>query len=246
MPIGSVAILLTLAALAFAEGRARAAGRWRRLGALILAGLAMAIVVRGGVDTRAILGTPLFDLPALVAGLLAAVDLIGLPLPVARRLHLGLHSREWEFDGRLFALAQEARRTVEAPRADRELTARRLPAIIGKISALRAPDQDWATVRDGWVAAWEQYLKLLSNGSDLGGDGGGPRAPARPHRTNRASSASLPNQRLASRWQGPVAPACGPLERVSLPHADRRDVDYSQGHGLAKARRANRALSGRN
>jgi hypothetical protein len=65
-------------------------------------------------------------------------------------------------------LTQEARRTVEAPRADRELTARRLPAIIGKISALRAPDQDWATVRDGWVAAWEQYLKLLSSGSDLG------------------------------------------------------------------------------
>jgi hypothetical protein len=162
MPIGSVLILLALAGLAFAEGRSRAEGRWRKLAILLLGGLALVIVLRGGVDTRTLLGTPLLDALTLVAGLLVAVDLIGLPLPIARRLHLGLHDREWEFDRRLHALTQEARLAVDDPRPDGGRLARQLPTIIIRMSALRAPNPDWAAVRDGWVAAWERYLNVLS------------------------------------------------------------------------------------
>jgi hypothetical protein len=166
MPVGSVLILLALVGLAFAEGRSRAEGRWQRLGVLLLGGLALVMVLRGGVDTQTLLGTPVLDLLVLMAALLIAVDLIGLPLPIARRLHLGFHNREWEFDRRLYALTQEARRAVDDLRPDGGHLTRQLPTIITRMSALRAPDQDWAAVRDGWVTAWERYLNLLSIPTD--------------------------------------------------------------------------------
>jgi hypothetical protein len=166
MPIGSVLILLVLAVLAFAEGRSRADGRWRRLAVLLLAGLLLVVVLRGGVDTRTLLGTPVLDLLVLTAAVLIAVDLIGLPLPIGRRLHLGLHDREWEFDRRLYALTQKARLAVDNPRSDGRRLARELPTIIVQMSALRAPNQDWAAVRDGWVRAWDRYLTLLSQPPD--------------------------------------------------------------------------------
>jgi hypothetical protein len=166
MPIGSVLILLGLAVLAFAEGRSRADGRWRRLAVLLLAGLALVVVLRGGVDTRTLLGTPVLDILVLTAAVLVAVDLIGLPLPIARRLHLGLHDQEWEFDRRLYALTQEARRAVDDPRPGGGHLTRQLPTIIAQMSALRAPDEEWAAVRDGWVRAWDRYLTLLSQPLD--------------------------------------------------------------------------------
>ncbi len=158
MPIGSVVICLAIAGLAFAEGRSRAADQWRWLGILTLGGLAVVVIVRGGVVTWTLFGQPLvFDVVLAVYAVLMAVDLIGLPLPVAGRLHLGLHSREWEFHRRLYALTEEARRAAEGPGRSGGHEPSHLREIIARMRALRAPNQDWADLRDGWATAWERY-----------------------------------------------------------------------------------------
>jgi hypothetical protein len=48
------------------------------------------------------------DVILVIVAAVIAVDLVGLPLPIARRLHLGLRSREWEFHRRLYTLTEEA------------------------------------------------------------------------------------------------------------------------------------------
>ena len=168
MPIGSVVICLAIAGLAFAESRSRAAGEWRWLAIVTVTGLAVVVFVRGGVVTWTLFGQPLvFDVVLAVGAVLIAVDLIGLPLPVARRLHLGLHSREWEFHRRLYALTEEARRKAEVdPGESRGQEPSQLPEIISRIRGLRASNQDWADLRDAWATAWERYVALRSEPAD--------------------------------------------------------------------------------
>jgi hypothetical protein len=162
VPIGSTALYLVLAGLAYAEGSSRGDARWRRIAFLALGGLVLLVILRGGIDTESLLNDPpAFDLVLVLAATVIAVDVLGLPLPLARRLRLGLHSREWEFDRRLFALTNDARRTVQDEASDTARPERELPSIIARIGALRAPDEDWAAVRDGWASAWQRYLDLL-------------------------------------------------------------------------------------
>jgi hypothetical protein len=138
--------------------------RWGRELALILIGaLALMVALRGGIDSQTLLNDPpFFDLLAVLAAILLLADIFGLPLPIARRLRIGLRSREWEFDRRLTALTNEARRVVD--RAPVELRQRELPEIIARMAALRAPDHDWATLRDDWAMAWQRYLDALTVG----------------------------------------------------------------------------------
>ena len=158
VPIGSVVVCLAIAGLAFAESRSRAAGEWRLLAVVTLGALAVLVFERGGVVTSTLFGQPLVVDMVLAAGaVLIAVDLIGLPLPVARRLRLGLHSREWEFHRRLFALTEEARRAVDGSGGSGGPEPSDLPKIIARTRALRAPSQEWADLRDGWASIWERY-----------------------------------------------------------------------------------------
>ena len=163
MPIGSLAIYLAMAGLAFAEGPSRGQGWWRRIAVLILGGVVVSLVIESGFNTHTLFHSPpVLDGIAGATAVVIAVDVIGLPLPVARRLHLGLHRREWEFDRRLSALAQQARRVVEHPALAGGPPERELATIIARISTLRAPDEDWALVRDGWAKVWQRHLDLLS------------------------------------------------------------------------------------
>jgi hypothetical protein len=167
VPIGSAAIYLLLAGLAFAEGPSRGGGWWRRISFLALGGLLLLVILRGGIDTESLLNDPpVFDLLTVIAAMAISADLIGLPLPLARRLRLGLRSRQWEFDRRLFALTNEARRAIQDPASEPGRAQRELPDIIARIAALPAPDEDWAAVRDGWASAWQQYLDLLGGPAD--------------------------------------------------------------------------------
>lgn len=162
MPIGSAAIYLVLAGLAFAEGPSRGTRGWRRIAFLAIGGVVLSVILRGGIDTESLFNDPpVIDLVVVLAAMAIAVDLVGLPLPVARRLRLGLHSREWEFDRRLSALTNDARRAVQDAASDAARPERELPPIIARIAVLPAPDGDWAAVRDGWASAWQRYLDLL-------------------------------------------------------------------------------------
>jgi hypothetical protein len=162
VPIGSATIYLVLASLAFAEGPSRGTRRWRRIAFIALGGLVLSVILQNGIDTESLFNDPpLIDLVAVLAAMVIAIDLLGLPLPVARRLRLGLHSREWEFDRRLAALNNDARRAVQDAASDIGRQERELPPIIARIAALRAPDEDWAAVRDGWASAWQRWLDLL-------------------------------------------------------------------------------------
>jgi hypothetical protein len=162
VPIGSVAIYLAIAGLALAQGPRRGATWGRRLALVVIGALALAVALRGGIDAQTLLNDPpFFDLFAVLAAILLAADLSGLPLPIAQRLRLGLRSREWEFDRRLTALTNEARRSVD--RASVEVRRRELPGIIVRMAALRAPDDDWAALRDEWAAAWQRYLDALTD-----------------------------------------------------------------------------------
>ena len=167
MPVISVAISVVLAALLFAEGPSRADGWWRRVAFLTLGGLALLLIVRGGIDTRDVLRAPsVFDVIQGACVLVVAADLAGLPLPIARRLGIGLHSREWEFDTRLYALIQEANRAVEEVNTGRVAAVQQLPRFVARIRSLRAPDEDWAAVRDGFALVFEQYADLLARNSE--------------------------------------------------------------------------------
>lgn len=158
VPIGSVVVCLVIAGLALAESRSRAAREWRWVALVALVGLAIVVFVRGGVDTSRLIGKPLvLDLILAALGLLIAIDLIGLPLPLARRLRLGLHSREWEFHRRLYALTEEARRSAHDPDGTDGDKRSDLPDIIARMRSLRAPNQDWAELRDAWALLWERY-----------------------------------------------------------------------------------------
>ena len=162
VPIGSASIYLVLAGLAFAEGPLRGNGWWRRIAFLALGGLVLSVIIQGGIDTESLFhDPPVIDLVVVLAAMVIAVDLVGLPTPVARRLGLGLHSREWEFDRRLSALNNDARRAVQDTASDTRRPERELPPIIARIATLHAPDDDWAAVRDGWATAWQRYLGLL-------------------------------------------------------------------------------------
>ena len=159
MPLGSVASLLALAGLAFAESRSHADREWRWLAVVALVYLAVTVVFRGGVVTEPLFGQGVvFDLAAASWAVLMAVDLIGLPLHLARRLHLGLRSREWEFHRRLFALTEKARRVVESPSANVDNGKRELLEIAARMRALKAPNEDWADLRDHWASMWEWYV----------------------------------------------------------------------------------------
>ncbi len=167
MAVISVIIYVVLAALLFAEGPSRADGWWRRVAFLALGGLAFLLIARGGIDTRDLLRAPsVFDVVVAACVIVVVADFVGLPLPIARRLGIGLHSREWEFDSRLYTLLQEANQAVEEVNTGRVEAIQRLPRIVARVRSLRAPDEDWAAVRDGFALVFEQYAELLARNSE--------------------------------------------------------------------------------
>lgn len=161
MAIGLIGLLLLLAIASLAEARSRAHRSFILLALSVLAALAGALLWLG-VRTDRLLGSPpVLEAAAALCTLYLAVDVVGLPVPIGRRLHLGLHSAAWQFDHRLFAQNEAARRSIEDAAGHPRLTADRLTKIAQRIGALPAPERDWAAVRDGWVQAWSRYAELL-------------------------------------------------------------------------------------
>jgi hypothetical protein len=162
MAVGSALITIALAIAAFAEGRSRADRSWMVIGLVLVVPVVYSVVV-SGIDTTVLFGDPpVFDVVAGAMTLLLAADTVGLPFPIARRLRIGLHSAGWQFDRRLYALTEAARHAIEDPATRRDRGQRELPTIAKRIRALRAPDREWETVRDGWAQAWKRYAELLA------------------------------------------------------------------------------------
>jgi hypothetical protein len=168
MAIGSALITIALAIAAFSEGRLRADRSWIVIGVGLAAPVVFVAVV-SGIDTTLLFGDPpVLDVVAGALTLLLAADSVGLPFPIARRLRIGLRSAGWQFDRRLYALIEAARHAIEEPASRRDRGQRELPAIARRIRALRAPDREWETVRDGWAQAWERYAERLAEPQVLG------------------------------------------------------------------------------
>lgn len=116
---------------------------------------------------------------AVAAGVFL-VDIVGLPRPLARRLGLGLYSREWRYDGdlvRLFAPLND-RLEMEPPMTEGELhdswrlaTLQEGGATLRRASRLRAPDGDWAALTDRYMETYASILDIVAHG-----DPGGRRA----------------------------------------------------------------------
>lgn len=163
MPVGSLAVLLAVAGLAFVDGWQRRSPEWRWLALIVLVGALVNVLIRRGIDTHSLFNRPpIFDVLAVLVLLVMTAHVVGPRLPIARRLGWSLHSAEWEFDGRLFRLNEQARAVVKDPQADAAGVRTDVSVIMQKIASLRPPDQDWALIRDGWVEAWRAYLAIVS------------------------------------------------------------------------------------
>lgn len=153
-----------------------------------------------------------FDAVLAVAAGVFLVDIVGLPRPIARRLGLGLHSREWRYDGDLVRRfgPLNHRLEMEPPMTDVELheswrlaTLQEGDATLRRASRLRAPDDDWAALTDRYVETYASILDIVAHG-----DPGGRRAAvtAANEQLNDARERLRSRYRTEARNQGEDGP----------------------------------------
>jgi hypothetical protein len=113
-------------------------------------------------------------LDVALAGLivLLAADVQGLPPSIAHRVRFGYRSHEWEFDDRLH-LHKEALDRILTSYPDGEdwatytsWKARAIPrglSTLRRMRAMNAPDANWQSVRDDYVALYEGILAGIAH-----------------------------------------------------------------------------------
>jgi hypothetical protein len=100
-------------------------------------------------------------------------DAIGLPEPLGRRLHIGLHSREWEFDRALYANIRKLDRlideyprppTMDAYKAWQSVVATSGPRLVARMRHLNPPDESWRLVANGYADLYEGIIDRIVSG----------------------------------------------------------------------------------
>lgn len=164
MTVGHLVVLAALSVGLIAYGR-RSLDRFWSIGGFVILTTLSAVAIRDGVDSHLLRGPN--DALVLAAESIFAIfflaEGLGLPRAVATRVGLGLHSRELEFDwhlardrSRFFDRVKQEFSTGAPPdRAPRDARAR-----LARIQDLRAPDPDWAALRDELLTLDERYLDL--------------------------------------------------------------------------------------
>jgi hypothetical protein len=170
MTIGSTVVLVAIGLGFIAFGRRSQDRFWWLLGALVLIAPTI-VVVRDGIDARLVHG-PNHAL-GLAGGAILAVYLIaegvGLPRSIASRIGLGLSSREWEFDLRLtdeHSGFSDLAREVLGPQSRADRASFDAKGRLARMRRLRAPNPDWAALRDELAALDSRSLDLLIQGEE--------------------------------------------------------------------------------
>lgn len=116
-----------------------------------------------------------FDLAVALAAIVLIIDVVGLPRPIAARIGLGLHSREWAFDGSLVRcfgplnhqLSLEPPLESEpAHSAWRRETLRVGEHVLNDASRLRPPEEAWADLTRRYVQVYHLILDAVRSGDD--------------------------------------------------------------------------------
>lgn len=152
-----------------------AARRRRQPWYAMLAGLTTLGIVFAVLTGRLALGrwTPdPLDLAVVLGGLFFAAEFFGLPTPVARRLGIGLRSRQWEFDVAMYDIVKGFADLLSAypgPElvADDQAWRRRALCeghrLVARLNRLHPPDEGWAQLRDGYRVLYQAILADLAS-----------------------------------------------------------------------------------
>jgi hypothetical protein len=160
-------------AAAFADARRRRISTLGVIGAIFAVALAIDLLRSRGTGAAIHLGIGELGL-ALVALVLLA-DAVGLPEPIGARLHLGLHSREWAFDRRLYSAVRRLDRLLDAyPKAPtrdsyerwRASVARAGPPLLTRLQQLAAPDDDWRQLAEDYHALYGGMIDRIIGGAE--------------------------------------------------------------------------------
>ncbi len=164
-----LSLIALLSLLAYGRRRDRF---WVLLASLGVGGLAL-LLFAGRLSTRPMFGP--FEAVGLLLAAVIAAEAFGLPIPIARRVGLGLRSKAWEYDRKLADLlrqlndelerAQAASQT-EAGMAWRERLRREGHRRLVRLRQVRAPDENWAELANlaRLRARYEAEARRLGSG----------------------------------------------------------------------------------
>jgi len=161
-----LAILFVI--LALGTARRRDEPFYAALAAVAALGLAFAALT-GRLDASS-WNVDLIDMIITSGVVLLGAQLWGLPLPIARRLGIGLRSREWEFDRKLYPIVAEFRELLldypgPTPISANQAWAAKVVAngdrLLVRLRSLTPPDANWDGLRNDYVALYEAILAGL-------------------------------------------------------------------------------------
>jgi hypothetical protein len=164
--MGQVVATLFLGAAFLAMSISGRGHTWFVLG-LGLAVTTLFVVTRDGLEMARIVAGPIsgsLALGGLLLGSFLWAEVVGLPRSLARRLGIGVRIRLLPFDKRLTELRH---RSVEATDRAGERPSQRAEALaeaeaqLDRVRDLRAPDAEWAKLRDDLLDADEAWIALV-------------------------------------------------------------------------------------
>lgn len=113
----------------------------------------------------------LFDVVLLFVVIAMIAHVQGLPISIARRLRIGLRSREWEFDRRLHIYREQLDTELSSYPSSRDWseygrwkrrTLSRGGKLLSGMRSLGPPDESWAHLRDGYVDLYDEILGRIN------------------------------------------------------------------------------------
>jgi hypothetical protein len=158
--------LSLVALLSLVAYRRRRDRFWALLVMLCVGGLIL-LLLTGRLATR-----PTFGLAEAAGVLLTAViaaEAFGLPTPIARRVGVGLRSKEWEFDRTLAHLLRQLNGEIERAQAAsqvepglawRERLRHAGQRELARLRRLRAPDDNWADLAKLYARIYEDLIDI--------------------------------------------------------------------------------------
>jgi hypothetical protein len=193
---------LSLIALCSLIAYRRRRDRFWAVLALLCAGGLMLLLLTSRLATRPTFGW--VEAAGMLLTAAVAGEAFGLPTPIARRVGVGLRSKEWEFDRTLADLLRQlngeveraqAASQVEAGIAWRERLRREGERGLARLRRLRAPDDNWAELAKLYVRIYEDLIDVYGGERD---------DTTEAVITERSSLAAAERARLRARYKAEI------------------------------------------